>query len=100
MSAAHRFQDRRLGVICCGHVFRRQRNVRLVICHKENDWQFTCGEADHYTAADGNFVVIGVLLDFDPSLDEVADLPAGWEAERRDPGSSWIRTKFKPDHSN
>jgi hypothetical protein len=89
------------GVICCGHVVHRQRKVRLV-CHRHEgkDWQFMCGDADHDTANDGNFVMIGVLLDFDPSLDELADLPAGWEAVRRDPGASWIRTKFKPDHSN
>jgi hypothetical protein len=29
----------------------------------------------------------------DPSLDEIADLPAEWEAERQELGSVWIRTR-------
>jgi hypothetical protein len=86
-----KFQERRLGVICCGHVFRRERNVQLV-CHHKGDWQFMCGGTDHSGAVDGNFVHVGALLDFDPSLEQLADLPLGWEAERCDPSSPWIRT--------
>jgi hypothetical protein len=52
-----------------------------------------CGEVDHIGSQEGNFVIVGVLLDVDPSLNELADLPAGCEAERRDPESSWIRTR-------
>jgi hypothetical protein len=52
-----------------------------------------CGSTDHFSSNDGNFVIVGVLLDFDPSLNELSDLPPGWEAERPDPASSWIRTK-------
>jgi len=92
MNATIKFQDRRLGVICCGHVFHRERKVQLVV-HEKGDWQFLCGSADHSSADDGNFVSVRVLLDFDPSLDELADLPAGWEAERGDPCLPWIRTR-------
>jgi hypothetical protein len=65
--------------------------VKLVGHHK-GDWQFMCGGTDH-SRTDGRFVIVGVLLDFDPSLDELADLPPGWEAERRDRCSPWIRTR-------
>jgi hypothetical protein len=92
MNANVKFQDRRLGVICCGHVFRREREVQFVV-HRKRNWQFMCGGTDHAGASTGNFVVVRVLLDFDPSLDELADLQPGWEAERRDPGSPWIRTR-------
>jgi hypothetical protein len=35
------------------------------------------------------------LADFYPSLDELADLPAEWEAERSSRESPWIRTMSK-----
>jgi hypothetical protein len=52
-----------------------------------------CGGTDHFGSKDGNYVIVGVLLDLDPSLNELADLPAGWEAERKDSNSVWIRIK-------
>jgi hypothetical protein len=94
MNEVKKFQDRRLGVICCNHVFRREQKVRLV-GRPNGNWQFMCGGTDHFGSNDGNFVIVGVLLDFDPSLDELSDLPPGWEAERRDPASPWIRAKSR-----
>ena len=92
MSERTKFQDRRLGVICCGHVFRRERPVQLVDRHGKY-WQFLCGGIDHADRKDAYHVSVGALLDFDPSLNEVADLPAQWEAERNGPASPWIRTR-------
>jgi hypothetical protein len=95
MSNGKQFHDRRLGVICCGHVFRREREVRLV-ARESDGWQFMCGGADHVRAdgkPDGRHIHIGHLLNFDPSLNQLADLPAGWQAERRDTASAWTRTK-------
>jgi hypothetical protein len=87
-----KFPDHRLGVFCCGHVFRRQRRVKLV-GRQDEDWQFLCGENDHSDPNEPYHVSVGVLLDVDPTLNEVADLPAEWEAEREEFGSAWIRTK-------
>jgi hypothetical protein len=92
MNETVRFPNRRIGVICCGHVFRRKRKA-LLVAREGVDWQFTCGGGDHYSSKDGDHVMLGVLLNFDPSLDELADLPTGWEAERKDSDSPWIRTK-------
>ena len=86
------FSSPRLGVVCCGYVFRRERSVRLV-SHEEDGWQFLCGGVDHFGSKDGNLIMIRILLGFDPTLAEVADLPVGWEAERKDQGSSWMRTR-------
>ena len=91
MNEVYNFADRRLGVLCCGHVFRRERSVLLVDRHGKY-WQFLCGDIDHPDRADVYHVSVGVLLDFDGTLDEVADLPPGWEAERKDSISPWIRT--------
>lgn len=86
------FKEPRLGVFCCGHVFRREREVKLVAHDDKADWQFMCGATGH-SRTDGHFVIIEVLLRFDPSLDQLADLPRGWEAERDDSRSPWIRTQ-------
>src|SRR5262252_7016672 len=82
MSTGVRFQQRKLGVICCGHVFRGERKV-LLVGKLGGDWQFMVGGNDHFGSKDGHYVIVGVLLDSDPSLNEVADLPPGWEAERK-----------------
>lgn len=88
-----RFDDRRLGVYCCGHVFRRERPVRLV-GRADGDWQFVCGDTDHPDPREPYHVSVGVLLDVDPSLNEIADLPTEWEAERPEPGAVWLRTQY------
>ena len=49
MNAATGFRERRLGVNCCGHVFRRERDVKLV-CHHKEEWEFMCGGTDHEVA--------------------------------------------------
>jgi hypothetical protein len=50
MSDSNQFQER-LGVICCGHVFRREREVKLVVRTSDRR-QFMCGGTDH-VGADG-----------------------------------------------
>jgi hypothetical protein len=94
MSDDNVFHNRRL-VICCGHVFRREREVRLV-ARESDGWQFMCGGTDHVGPdgkPDGRRIHVGHLLNFDPSLNHLADLPPEWEAERKDADSEWIRTK-------
>lgn len=44
---------------CCGHVFRREREVKLVL-HEKGDWQSMCGGTDH-SGPDGKFVLVGVF---------------------------------------
>lgn len=92
MNKYKKFIDRRLGVFCCGHVFRRERLVMLV-GHQDGDWQFVCGKADHVDPDEPYHVSLGVLLDVDSSLNEIADLEVNWEAERSKIGSAWIKTR-------
>jgi hypothetical protein len=87
------FFERRLAAYCCGHVFRRERPINLVGRPDGADWQFTCGGTDHSDSNEPYHVSIGVLLDFDQTLHEIADLPAYWEAEREAVGDPWIRTE-------
>ena len=86
----HTFDDLQLGVFCCGHVFRHERLTCLV--YHGRDWEFHCGGIDHPDRRDLHLVHVGALLSFDPTLNQLADLPRDWEAERRDIASAWIKT--------
>lgn len=78
----------------CPHIFRNERLI-LLVSHEDGDWQFLCGESDH--AADGHVVGIGHLVERDPTLLDLVDLPLDWEAERANPGEPWLRTACSPD---
>jgi hypothetical protein len=75
----------------CGHVFDGSRPV-LLVSHEGGDWQFLCG-ADHEPGDRPRVVGINHLLDRDPSLQELLDLPPDWEAERQALGTPWQRRR-------
>jgi hypothetical protein len=83
---------RRLGVYCCGHIFRRERQV-LLVSRDDGDWQFLCGDTDHPDPDEPYHVSFGVLLDYDPTLEAVSDLATDCEAERQSKDDQWTRTK-------
>jgi hypothetical protein len=93
MSDKLKFPDSRLGVYCCGHLFRRERSV-LLVGRQDGDWQFLCGQKDHLDPDEPYHVSVGVLLEVDPTLHEIANLLPEWEAERHEVGSTWIRTPY------
>ncbi len=63
----------------------------LQVVHYSDDhsWAFTCGTTDD--PDDGRVIGMGSALKLDPSLAEIADLPAGWGASREAPGAAWER---------
>ncbi|QDV35487.1 hypothetical protein [Tautonia plasticadhaerens] len=69
--------------------------LRLV-SHDEEDgaWQFLDGE--HVFEEDAVVVALGEILQFDPGLAELADLPVGWSAWRATPGAAWRRARGDP----
>jgi len=83
-----------LGVFICSHVYMNTRPILFVV-HDEGDWQCLCGESDHDN--DGHVVGMGHLIDRDPSLSELCDLPDGWEAERKSPQENWRIKKCEQD---
>ena len=91
------FDDHRLGVFCCGHVFRMERAI-LLVCRDDGDWQFLCGQTDHGDSNEPYVVCVGELLKRDASLNEVASVERDWEAERARPGGQWIRTRISPSN--
>ena len=73
----------------CSHVFEKVRPVLLV--HRvDGDWQLVCGGV-HEDGEIPHVVGLNHLLDDDPSLSAILDLPSEWEAERSDRGKPWER---------
>lgn len=69
--------------IVCGHVFRAERLVRLVIHHADGSWQFVCGEHDHPLDC-SDFEPVGVdhLVERQTDLADLPQLLTGTLAER------------------
>ena len=63
----------------------------LFVSHDEDDhgWQFLDGREP--VVEDGRLICMADVLERDPGVAEVADLPPGWIAERADPGDAWRR---------
>jgi hypothetical protein len=85
------FSPPNLAVYICRHVFEKSRPILLIVREGE-DWQFMCGGSDHGGEGDCKVVGVGHLIDRDPTINECADLPDGFEAERKSVGKRWIRT--------
>jgi hypothetical protein len=68
----------------------------LLVVKSDGDWQFLCGDIH-----DEIPVVVGInhLLDRDPTLREIMDLPDNWEAERESPQSPWQRRPWSEQDS-
>lgn len=79
----------------CSHVYEGKRPVLLVI-KEGGDWQFLCG-GEHPDEEVPHVVGLLHLLEKDPTLSEVLDIPDGCEAERSDRYSPWIKTKLTPE---
>lgn len=85
------FEDTRLGVYCCGHLFRHERPALLIV-RDDGDWQFLCGGTDHNDPDEPYHISVGVLLAIDPTLNQIADLRPEWEGERQAVGAKWLKT--------
>jgi hypothetical protein len=69
----------------------------LLVSHDEDDhsWQFI-GSTDA-CVADGRVVCLEEMVELDPTVLEVADLPPGWQAVREEVGGPWTRRVREPD---
>ena len=78
------------------HVLNRSRPI-LLVTHDAEDgaWQFLCGTTND--SSDARVVGLNTVLQLDPSLAELADLPPGWRAWRDAPGEPWRRQATDPE---
>lgn len=73
----------------CSHVFEDTRPILLVL-HADGAWQLLCGDA--HLGERPRLAGLGRLVERDPTLRELLDLPRDWTAERSAPGQPWIRS--------
>lgn len=77
--------------IVCGHVFRDERPISVVIHHSDDTWQFVCGGHDHPDdCSDFEAVGIAHLIDRQSNIREAAELSRGWMAERTPAGWTFL----------
>lgn len=58
----------------------------------DGDWQFLCGTT--LESEDLTIVCMGCVLERDPMLALLADLPAGWFAVRDSASDNWSRSPY------
>jgi len=85
-------QARNVATVTTKKVMLEKFPILMVVHYADDDsWAFTCGTTNKST--DLMLVTMGQVVDLDPTLDSIADLPPGWSAQRKSVNSSWVRTK-------
>jgi len=71
-------------------IFKSKEPIIHVVHEKDGDWQFLDGIS---TNANRNAMIVALseVVKRDPSVLELADLPRGWSATRKELGSPWQR---------
>lgn len=57
----------------------------------DHSWAFTCGTTNK--SEDLMLMSMRNIVDLDPSLKTISDLPPGWNASRKSIGDKWVREK-------
>lgn len=87
-------QRRELLVFTCSHILEDGRPILLVTHHEDDsNWQFLCGGETHDDAS-AVIVSLGELLDLDPTIEDICDLPLDSFAMRSAVGEKWYVRKL------
>lgn len=78
--------------ITCCHVIERNSNI-LHVSHDEEDgmWQFLCGKK--HDKSEARIVSLYSIFTLDKSITQLADMPCGYIAERKNIEEDWIIKK-------
>ena len=82
--------------IVCRHVWQQERPCLLISC-ASGDLQVICGFDDHDfdgpnfigSTKDALAVHLGHLIERDPAISKILDLPRDWSAKRKTTNHSW-----------
>ncbi|WP_440225653.1 hypothetical protein ACQQ2N_10425 [Dokdonella sp. MW10] len=69
--------------------------VREVYHDRDGDWQFLCGTS--MATEDLKVVCLGCVIEADPTIGELSEMPPGWCATRHGPGGEWIQEPYADD---
>ena len=82
--------------LCCPCVFSGTSPILYVRHDEDGDWQFLCGAA-HDIDSRPRLLCFGCVVERDPSILALADLPAGWGAQRESLAANWERAESPDD---
>ena len=66
--------------------------ILVVLHHRDGGWEFVCGTTDK--RRDAREIMLGEVVELEPRVREIADLPTGWRAFRDSPEAPWIQEPF------
>ncbi len=76
-------------VFTCSHVLEGGDPI-LLVSHSDDDgaWQFLCG-AEGHSVADGRIVSLGGIVELDPTVADLYEMPIGVSAAREQLDGEW-----------
>jgi hypothetical protein len=74
-------------------IFEGQPILHVTHDNEDGSWQFLGAEIPEEN--DAVVVALEEIVKHDPSVKELADLPLGWEARRRNKNENWQRFRKK-----
>ena len=91
-------EPRNLGVFTITRVLHENHPI-LLVCHDDDgDWQFLCGATD--APEQCKLIYLKDIVELDPSVNEVADLPLDWRAWRENVDAEWRREARIPEEQS
>lgn len=85
-------EPKNTSVITCCHIVENGADI-LYVSHDEEDgmWQFLCGRT--HTQEQARVVSLNEIFALDNSLCEIAVMPCGYFAERKNRTANWVIKK-------
>lgn len=84
------YEPKEQAVFTTRHVREGTLPILRVARYSDGDWQFLCGTP--FDPEDALIVRLESIVEINPRIDELADLPEGWCAVRESPSSPWVRS--------
>ena len=85
-------QERNVATVTTKQVIYENYPILSVVHYKDDhSWAFTCGS----TSKTEDLLIVGMgdVVDTDPTLVSISDLPPGWSAYRESINDEWVRTR-------
>jgi hypothetical protein len=79
-------------VITLGRILRGETQL-LLVTHDADDGSWQCLDGDHAFEEDAQVASLELMMQFDPTLRTLADLPVGWYAWRASVDEPWRRAE-------
>ena len=100
MSHAHNFQDSdwkfdvpvNTASFTTTYVLEGSLPILEVYHDHDGEWQFMCGTTN--ATVDAKLVCLGCMVERDPTLNQLADMPTGWLAYRESQEHPWSREEY------